>query len=62
MKLTEETKKEIDAMSQEEMARLWRFSPPGNPFFTGGEVGDYFMKSFKEKGFFTPEISKKIGR
>lgn len=61
MELTEEIKKEIDALSQEEMARLWRFTPPGHPFFKHDAVGDYFEKSFREKGFFTPEISKKIG-
>lgn len=59
--MDENTKREIDNITQEEMARLWRFAPPGHPFFFHDEVGDYFEKSFREKGFFTPEISKKIG-
>jgi len=55
-----EMKKKIDLMSQEEMCRLWRFAPSGHPYFCG-EAGDYFKMKMKEKGGFTPEISKKIG-
>jgi hypothetical protein len=58
--ILEDEKKKIDMMTQEEMARLWRFTPPGHPYFHHDELGDYFKKSFREKGFFTPEISKKI--
>jgi hypothetical protein len=28
-----QAKSDIDAMSQEEMARLWRFAPAGHPYF-----------------------------
>lgn len=58
--MEDKIKQEIDNMSQEEMAYLWRFGPHGSPYFKG-EVGDYFKKRFKELGGFTPEISKKIG-
>ncbi len=58
--LDEKTKEKIDKMSQYEMASLWRFSPSGSPYFQG-EAGDYFDKVFKEKGGFTPEISKSLG-
>ena len=60
--LTPELKQEIDDMSQEEMARHWRFDRiPSRYFGTSLEVGDYFQKVFKEKGGFTPEISKRLG-
>lgn len=51
---------DIDAMTQEQMARLWRFASAGSPYFQG-VVGKYFVKVFKEKGGFTPEISKRLG-
>lgn len=56
-------KKEIDQMSQVEMARLWRFAPSGHPYFdtTNGDLAEYFEVKFKERGWFTPEISKAIG-
>lgn len=59
----EEHKKRIDAMSQYDMAELWRFAPPGHPYFDSTlPLADYFKnKFFKEKGGFTPEISKSIG-
>ena len=57
---TRKAKAEIDALSQFEMCRLWRFAPPGHPFFQG-EIGEYFHKKLKEKGGMTPEISKDLG-
>ena len=57
--MTPELKAEIAAMTQEQMARLWRFAPVGSRFFAG-EAGEYFAKVFKEKGGFTPEISKRL--
>jgi hypothetical protein len=52
----------IDEMSQEEMARLWRFAPPGHPIFdTRNGLDKYFNERFKELGGWTPEISKKLG-
>lgn len=50
---------EIDAMTQEQMARLWRYAPSGHPFFDRRlPLYDYFNARFKG---FTPEISKRIG-
>jgi hypothetical protein len=56
-------KEDIDKMSQIEMARLWRFAPSGHPYFdsTNGDLFKYFKKKFKEKGWFTPAVSKAIG-
>jgi hypothetical protein len=54
-----EWKKKIDAMTQVDMARLWRFSPSGHPIFVNdSELYKYFEARFKG---FTPEISKRIG-
>jgi hypothetical protein len=58
--IDKKTKKEIDEMTQLQMASLWRHAPSGHTYFQG-ETGDYFKKKFAEKGGFTPEISKKIG-
>lgn len=55
----EQEKKIIDSMSQEDMARLWRFAPSGHPYFDRtNPISEYFSKRFKG---FTPEISKSIG-
>lgn len=54
-------KNNIDKMSREEMARMWRFTPSGHIYFQYGPVYDYFEARFKELGGFSPEISKKIG-
>ena len=52
-------KNRIDNMSQLEMARLWRFAPPGHPYFdTKLPLYKHFKARFKG---FTPEISKAIG-
>jgi len=54
-----EWKKQIDSMTQEELARLWRFSPSGHPVFrTDLPLYEYFKMRFEG---FTPAISKKIG-
>lgn len=58
--LTPELRKEIDDMTQLEMARHWRFDPIGSKYFLG-EVGQYFKKVFQEKGGMTPTISKQPG-
>lgn len=57
--MTEEQKKVIDGMSQYDMCRLWRFAKSGHPLLQG-DTGDYFAKVMKEKGGFTPEISKSL--
>ena len=55
-------KNEIDKMSQESMARLWRFAPSGHPFFDNNiPLYEYFKARFDKLGGFTPEISKRIG-
>lgn len=59
----EQFKKEIDAMSQMAMAKLWRFAPSGHPYFRNDipELSKRFNKRFAKLGGFTPEISKAIG-
>ena len=57
----ETLKKQIDAMTHEEMAYAWRFGPLGDPMFQG-EAGKYFEhRFFHELGGFSPEISKRLG-
>ena len=52
----------INNMSQEEMARLWRFSSSGHKYFDKSKpYFEIFNKRFQKLGGFTPEISKKIG-
>jgi len=58
--MTPEQKKQIDEMSQYDMCRLWRFAKSGHPFLQG-ETGQYFSDVMKQKGGFTPEISKSLG-
>ena len=57
-----ETEK-INALTHEEMCRLWRFSMPGTCkyFDLTSPLWPIFEKRFKELGGFTPEISKRIG-
>ncbi len=58
----ENWKKNIDAMSQLELARLRRFAPSGHPVFRGNEpLYEYFEKRFQELGGMTPAISKTLG-
>jgi len=54
-------KSKIDSMTQEDMARAWRFSSTGNPIFISDILFEYFNAHFKSLGGFTPEISKRIG-
>ncbi len=52
----------INNMSQIEMARLWRFAPPGHQYFDSSlPYFDIFKARFEELGGFTPAISKAIG-
>lgn len=52
----------INKMSQEAMASLWRFAPSGHPYFDNTlPLYAEFKRRFDELGGFTPEISKKIG-
>lgn len=58
-KQIEQYKRQIDAMSQEAMARLYRFAPAGHPFFDDRlPLWEYFQERFKG---FTPQLSKAIG-
>ena len=60
--LSDEHKREIDAMSHEDMARLWRFGPAGHHLFERRSAQfNYFMDRFNSFGGMTPEMSKKIG-
>lgn len=55
-------KDSIDAMSQKEMASLWRFAPSGHPCFDKQlPLFDYFQERFKQLGGMTPQVSKTIG-
>lgn len=56
----EDLKATIDGMTQYDLCRMWRFSKSGN-ILLQGETGKYFETRLKEKGGFTPEISKSIG-
>lgn len=62
MELTEDVKKEIDAMSYKDMLRLWRFAESGTPMLQD-EAGDYFGEVMQEKKKTVDAItiSKKIG-
>ena len=52
----------IDAMSQCEMARLWRHAPTGHIYFRSDlPLSKYFNKRFKELGGMTVAISKDLG-
>ena len=58
--LTEQRKKQIDAMSRYDMCRTWRYASTGN-WRIMGECGDYFKKRlFDDLGGFTPAISKSL--
>lgn len=59
--MTATQKAQIDAMSREELARLWRQAPIGHPLLAGS-TGKYFKHVFFERhGGFTPALSKRIG-
>ncbi len=59
--LTEEKKATIDAMTQLELCREWRFGKMGDIFWQG-EAGQYAKERlWRHYGGFTPEISKKLG-
>jgi hypothetical protein len=54
--------KEISTMTHVQMARLYRFSPIGDPLFDKSlPIFNAFMERFKAFGGFTPAISKEIG-
>jgi len=52
----------INAMSREEMCRLWRFAPAGHPYFNSLlPYHEIFNARFEKLGGFNSTISKKIG-
>jgi hypothetical protein len=54
-----EWKSKINAMTQEDMACLWRFAPAGHPVFDRNlPLYEYFKERFDG---FNPDLSKKIG-
>lgn len=57
----EELKKEVDNLSHEQMAKIYRFSPVGHDYFTNQEVASHFLTKFKNFGGMTSEMSKQIG-
>lgn len=59
--MTPEQKKQIDDMSQYDLAHFWRFGEVGHPFFCENEVVDYFLKSLRKKGGILPGLSKELG-
>ena len=60
--MIEHHKREIDKLSQIEMAQLLRFSKPGHIYFDSTQpLAEYFAKRFREKGGMTSRISQDIG-
>ena len=58
----QETIDKINNMSHVEMARLWRFTPSGHPYFDNSKpFYAVFNRRFIELGGFTSTISKEIG-
>lgn len=51
----------IDAMTHEEMARLWRFAPGDHPCFKEPLLYRRYKKRYDEFGGMTTALSKKIG-
>ena len=52
----------IDMMSHADMARVYRFSPSGHPYFDDRlPLDKRFVERFGELGGMTPAISKLIG-
>ena len=53
---------DINKMSHEEMATMWRFAPTGHPYFDSTlPFYAVFKKRYDGFGGMTPEISKIIG-
>lgn len=56
----EENRKRIDAMTREELCRMWRHAPIGHALLQE-HSGTYFARVLQRKGGFSPKISKSIG-
>jgi hypothetical protein len=48
MELTHEVKDIIDGMTYREMLERWRYTPAGDPLFTG-ESGQYFAEAMSKR-------------
>jgi len=60
-KSIEQLKVDIDNMSHEQMAKLWRFGDSSNQYLQG-DAGTYFKdRLYNHFGGFNPTLSKKIG-
>lgn len=52
----------INQMSHEEMARLWRFAPPGHAYFQlDTPLWEAFKQRWESFGGMTTGISKQVG-
>lgn len=58
--LTPAKKRCIDAMTQLELCRMWRFAASGESLLSG-KTGEYFKARLDQMGGFTPGISKALG-
>ena len=55
-------RKKIDALTQLEACRIWRFARAGHLWFqSDGPLWPFFEAKFKALGGFTPAISREIG-
>lgn len=54
-------KAEIDKLSHEALARIYRHSTVGNIYFTTPELYKHFITRFNSFGGWNPQLSKKIG-
>ena len=52
---------QIDRADRLELARLWRFAPPGHPIFSDPVVYERFQARFELLGGWSPELSKLVG-
>lgn len=57
----EELLERINNMTHEELARVWRFAPLGDPITNGLPGRRVNERLWREFGGITPELSKKIG-
>lgn len=54
-------KADIDHMTHEECARLWRFGASDHPIIQTPELWKHFVDHFADLGGWTPAVSKAIG-
>lgn len=56
------TVEDIESLTHEDMARLWRFASSGHPcFMTGHEMQRAFERRWKNFGGWNPALSRRIG-